>query len=746
MEFWALLLVASRPVLQVLLVGLIGAFLASGFVNVLSSSARRDVNKIVFVVFIPALVFASLAKTVTAKDIISWWFMPVNIGITFLIGGILGWAAVKILKLEHHLQALVIASCSAAICDEDGNPFGLSKICRVQGISYASFSMVVGNLFIWTHTYSLIRKSVSHSTGNHRHDVLTRMNKNPETNRKTRIFDAQEEQDYDDQEALLLPPSDTSDTTAEHQSETEGQLSGRNRSNIIMHIWEKSKETFYEISKELLSPPTISAIIGFTVGAVPWLKAFIVGETAPLKVVQDSMTLLGTAQVNSKACGDRSHHLCAITSFSLFFLLHRMQDTNLSHRELLKENAIGSRSFEMWPSVTLRSHYPVALLETMRSVSFPWKLTSEGVQTSTLTRPLRGLSWSAQSKNIIFSSNTAAFMSPNALRVPLYLKAQLPSTTPALPSPFRDEPMPPAARFLTTSAPPPEPNTNVVVILAALLCAAVSAVVLALVARCCACPWRSLGGGGSRAPPDKGLKRTALRQLPKVSYGGAAGGEEPAECPICLAEFEEGEQLRVLPQCGHGFHAACVDAWLGSHSSCPSCRRVLLVAAPPSLFQGCREGSVDAAAPASASAAGRGGEGERLFCPNGKELRDDLKWHALCFRNFQEHKYQSHGAHNCIYSKDTGKANRIEHNRKCVCDNDVTNPECEGTDGYAHTTDPSWEDLGTKNIGNWAESHDKAAEIDNNTDSREHGVNHSSHVHKLLLMDEPWLAPQGADP
>ncbi|KAJ8505237.1 hypothetical protein OPV22_006123 [Ensete ventricosum] len=114
--------------------------------------------------------------------------------------------------------------------------------------------------------------------------------------------------------------------------------------------------------------------------------------------------------------------------------------------------------------------------------------------------------------------------------------------------------MPPAARFLTTSA-PSEPHTYVVVILAALLCAAVSAVGLALVARCCACPWHSLGGGSPRAPPDKGLKRTALRQLPKVSYGGASGGEEPAECPICLAEFEEGEQLRVLPQCGHGFHA-----------------------------------------------------------------------------------------------------------------------------------------------------------------------------------------------
>ncbi|XP_065006814.1 protein PIN-LIKES 7-like isoform X2 [Musa acuminata AAA Group] len=349
MEFWSLLMVASRPVLQVLLVSLIGAFLASGYVNILSSNARRDVNKIVFVVFIPALVFASLAKTVTAKDIISWWFMPVNIGITFLIGGILGWAAVKMLKLEHNLQALVIASCSAgnlgalpliivpAICDEDGNPFGLSKICRVQGISYASFSMVVGNLFIWTHTYSLIRKSVSHSSGNHGHDVLTRMNKNPETNRKTRMFDAQEEQDYDDRRALLLPPSDTSDRTAEHRSETEGQLLGRNLSDIIMHIWEKLKGTFHKMSEELLSPPTISAVSLSTLknnwlrcGCYTMVKGIHSWRNSPTQSCSRFHDITRgwhhtlhdhhsrwqsnrrTAQVHSKASGNRSHHLCAV--------------------------------------------------------------------------------------------------------------------------------------------------------------------------------------------------------------------------------------------------------------------------------------------------------------------------------------------------------------------------------------------------------------------------------------------------
>ena len=47
-------------------------------------------------------------------------------------------------------------------------------------------------------------------------------------------------------------------------------------------------------------------------------------------------------------------------------------------------------------------------------------------------------------------------------------------------------------------------------------------------------------------------------------------------CPICLSEFVEGEKLRVLPGCCHSFHMDCIDAWLVSNSSCPSCRKSLL--------------------------------------------------------------------------------------------------------------------------------------------------------------------------
>lgn len=47
---------------------------------------------------------------------------------------------------------------------------------------------------------------------------------------------------------------------------------------------------------------------------------------------------------------------------------------------------------------------------------------------------------------------------------------------------------------------------------------------------------------------------------------------QDSQCIICLSDFQDGEKIRVLPKCKHGFHIECVDAWLCNHSSCPTCR------------------------------------------------------------------------------------------------------------------------------------------------------------------------------
>ncbi|KAL6337565.1 hypothetical protein AAG906_037158 [Vitis piasezkii] len=117
-------------------------------------------------------------------------------------------------------------------------------------------------------------------------------------------------------------------------------------------------------------------------------------------------------------------------------------------------------------------------------------------------------------------------------------------------------------------------DTNMVIILAALLCALIGALGLNSIVRCAMRCSRRLSPE-SQGQAATGLKKRALRQIPVAVYG--PGVEIPAtECPICLGEFVQGEKVRVLPKCNHGFHVRCIDTWLVSHSSCPNCRHSLL--------------------------------------------------------------------------------------------------------------------------------------------------------------------------
>merc|ERR1712193_177675 len=45
------------------------------------------------------------------------------------------------------------------------------------------------------------------------------------------------------------------------------------------------------------------------------------------------------------------------------------------------------------------------------------------------------------------------------------------------------------------------------------------------------------------------------------------------ECSVCMDVLAEGDQVRVLPGCGHTFHVHCIDEWLEHHTTCPICRR-----------------------------------------------------------------------------------------------------------------------------------------------------------------------------
>lgn len=133
-------------------------------------------------------------------------------------------------------------------------------------------------------------------------------------------------------------------------------------------------------------------------------------------------------------------------------------------------------------------------------------------------------------------------------------------------------------------------DANVVMILSVLLCAVICSLGLNSIIKCvlrCSNivinnndPSSSSSSASYNPSPrlaNRGIKKKALKTFPTVSYSTEM--KLPGldtECVICLSEFANGDKVRILPKCNHGFHVCCIDKWLSSHSSCPKCRQCLI--------------------------------------------------------------------------------------------------------------------------------------------------------------------------
>ncbi|MCD7458716.1 hypothetical protein HAX54_038971 [Datura stramonium] len=140
-----------------------------------------------------------------------------------------------------------------------------------------------------------------------------------------------------------------------------------------------------------------------------------------------------------------------------------------------------------------------------------------------------------------------------------------------------------------TELPQGDTNTfdaHVVMVLSVLLCALICSLGLNSIIRCALrCTSLVLMPDSSSIPTNlsttkltnNGIKKKALKTFPIITYTSEL--KHPgldSECVICLSEFVAEEKVRVLPKCNHGFHVRCIDKWLNSHSSCPTCRHCLI--------------------------------------------------------------------------------------------------------------------------------------------------------------------------
>ncbi|KAF4353029.1 RING-H2 finger protein ATL57 [Cannabis sativa] len=134
------------------------------------------------------------------------------------------------------------------------------------------------------------------------------------------------------------------------------------------------------------------------------------------------------------------------------------------------------------------------------------------------------------------------------------------------------------APFVTESqppAPPPPPphlvtmDSSMVLVILVLSTALVSVIFFCFYL-CRPNPVPSSSTDTTNVSSRKGVDPAAV---PVSSYGGVAKeNNRNVECAICLGEFGENDDVKVMPFCRHVFHPCCIDTWLASHVTCPVCR------------------------------------------------------------------------------------------------------------------------------------------------------------------------------
>lgn len=289
MGFLDLFVVALMPVLKTLAITAIGLFLALERVDILGATARHNLNNLVFYVFTPALIASSLAETVTADSIVTLWFMPVNILLTFIIGSALGWVLVKVTGTSRELHGLVISCCAAgnvgnllliiipAVCEEKNSPFGDPSTCSTHGRAYASLSMAIGAVYIWTYIFNIIR-----AYGTPRRDSSADKLGSGFLDSCREALLSSHSLKYDqDEEAVIVVCDDKQE-----------QSSVWTRIKQKMKLWEEMINL-----KMMFAPSTIATIVGITIGVVSVLRKLIIVDNAPLHVIDSSAAMLGDAAI-----------------------------------------------------------------------------------------------------------------------------------------------------------------------------------------------------------------------------------------------------------------------------------------------------------------------------------------------------------------------------------------------------------------------------------------------------------------
>uniref|UniRef100_A0A803M482 Uncharacterized protein n=1 Tax=Chenopodium quinoa TaxID=63459 RepID=A0A803M482_CHEQI len=251
-------------------------------------------SKLVFVLFLPCLIFTNLGQSITFKNFTLWWFIPLNVVLSIVIGSFLGYLVTIICRPPaEYVRFTVIMTALGnmgnlplaiitSVCHSKNHPFG--KDCEKNGVAYASFAQWVAVALVYTFVYHMMEPPLDYYKWPGMDDKEIDYSKTPFVARifNSLLFDS----------LRSLPELGT----LEEGQENDDLKSSRcfPEPKVVRKIRIVAEQTPI---KHILSPPIVASFLAIIIGMVPELKGFVFGEDAPLSFITDSFQFMANAMM-----------------------------------------------------------------------------------------------------------------------------------------------------------------------------------------------------------------------------------------------------------------------------------------------------------------------------------------------------------------------------------------------------------------------------------------------------------------
>ncbi|KAF6137406.1 hypothetical protein GIB67_036443 [Kingdonia uniflora] len=310
---------AVVPLLKLLSLTVIGLVLAHPKTQMIPRATFKLLSKLVFALFLPCLIFTHLGKSISLTNLALWWFIPVNVVISTVVGCMLGYVVVLVCRPPRQFSRFTVIMTGfgntgnlpiaivGSVCHSTDNRFGPD--CKETGVSYISFAQWVSVILVYTLVYHIMEPTIEYDE----EEVVTEENveealisdvsrpllveaewpgiEDHETEHSKTPFIYRVFNSISSYSQTALPES--LDLTGEVREEPVRCFA---EPRVVRRIRTVAEQTPIGY---ILQPPTIASLLAIIVGLVPQLKSFFFGYDAPLSFFTDSLQILAGAMVPS---------------------------------------------------------------------------------------------------------------------------------------------------------------------------------------------------------------------------------------------------------------------------------------------------------------------------------------------------------------------------------------------------------------------------------------------------------------